>query len=781
MLATDGSGIIFNHIIKNNYTWFGLVEHKLANTGSLPQVPGFFRLAKAANRNSGGVCMYIKNRLKYKVNKLSHKTKHNILWIKFPNSVAGKDLYICLAYCKTQNYETEILDFYADLAHDVLTFSAFGEVLVVGDFNARLGELTGDRDRNGKFVTNKNAPHFFSFLEATSLTFLNKIHSYGQPTFLRPSKQANSIIDFGFASHGLAKHLVSFQVAELHQVHFHSHNTCISLEYKTSTTPNTEPHTKDTSTNTNRIPFFNKKNKKAFFTEVLKNINTNTNNTENAIKNLSEAFQKAREKVHHRTATRTPPIHHQVPRLQRLLKRVNLLSRKLMARRYLPADNPEVRTLTAALEHARSEYLRIEAAVKRDRWEGQLAELEHLDFCRRTKQFWKLVAKIRKSSSNNEESFAIKNLKDVISSSKTEFCENWVSFYSHLYCQPPKLSTLCKKAGLWNRARATHAGATNHPLDQPLTFGEFQAALKKQRKKASPGFDQIRPIEISDGPTELQLHIFNILKQAFENESPINCLKLIHIKPILKNPDGDVHDPGNFRPIALLSQLFKTYESMLNARLVSFLEGNLEGAQGPPLLNEEANGFRPKRSTLDNIFILRELAIDHRSSKSKKPLVLCFLDIKKAFDKVNRPILWHRLWNLGVQGRFWRVLRNLYSSFCGRVKAGGCLTREFLIRTGVVQGSRLGPTLYNVFLNHLITKIKNNFQGASFSSGTKIPVLGYADDLVLCSNDFSEMQKMLDFCSDYANKNSFEFNTKKCKTLIIKKSKNKKIRPTHSP
>ena len=106
------------------------------------------------------------------------------------------------------------------------------------------------------------------------------------------------------------------------------------------------------------------------------------------------------------------------------------------------------------------------------------------------------------------------------------------------------------------------------------------------------------------------------------------------------------------------------------------------------------------------------------------------------------------------------------------------MTREFLIRTGVVQGSLLGPTLYNVFLDHLITKIKNNFQGARFSSGTKIPVLGYADDLVLCSNDFSEMQKMLDFCSDYANKNSFEFNTKKCKTQIIKKSKNKN--PPHT-
>ena len=163
------------------------------------------------------------------------------------------------------------------------------------------------------------------------------------------------------------------------------------------------------------------------------------------------------------------------------------------------------------------------------------------------------------------------------------------------------------------------------------------------------------------------------------------------IKPLLKDRKGDLHDPGNFRPIALLSHLFKLYEGILNKRLVDFLEGYSDSPSGEPKprLNEESNGFRPGRGCLDNLFLIRELILDQKfRQKAKKPLILAFLDIRKAFDRVCRPILWHRMYGMGITGRFWRVIRGLYSGFGGKVKAGGGLTNPFRNNTGVVQGSR---------------------------------------------------------------------------------------------
>ena len=92
---------------------------------------------------------------------------------------------------------------------------------------------------------------------------------------------------------------------------------------------------------------------------------------------------------------------------------------------------------------------------------------------------------------------------------------------------------------------------------------------------------------LADGPEILKLHFFRILKKAFDTEYSFSALKTILIKPILKDSSGDIHDPGNFRPIALLSHLFKAYEGILNRRLVDFLEGFDQEGEPKPRLNEE--------------------------------------------------------------------------------------------------------------------------------------------------------------------------------------------------
>ena len=137
-------------------------------------------------------------------------------------------------------------------------------------------------------------------------------------------------------------------------------------------------------------------------------------------------------------------------------------------------------------------------------------------------------------------------------------------------------------------------------MDAELTLAEFETALSKQRECASPGGDHILPNMLSLGSEKLRHHIFGILRRAFASEAKLSQLKSVLVKPILKDKQGDIHDPGNFRPIALLSSLLKLYESMLNERLMSFIEGTRDPGDPIPKLNEETNGFRERRWCMDN-------------------------------------------------------------------------------------------------------------------------------------------------------------------------------------
>ena len=204
---------MYNYILENDLDGLIAVETKQSKTGSLPKIPGYFVMSKAAKGNSGGLCIYLKQKFKHSIQKIRLKTDHNIMWLKLRSGKKEEtDLYIAIAYCRTGNFHAEVSSFFATLAHDVLVYSTMGEVLVLGDFNARLGKLTGDWLSNGKWATNTNTLGCQSFLEATNLTLLNGKHAYGIPTFSRPSANANSIIDFVLATEDLACGVKSFRV-----------------------------------------------------------------------------------------------------------------------------------------------------------------------------------------------------------------------------------------------------------------------------------------------------------------------------------------------------------------------------------------------------------------------------------------------------------------------------------------------------------------------------------------------------------------------------------------
>ena len=120
------------------------------------------------------------------------------------------------------------------------------------------------------------------------------------------------------------------------------------------------------------------------------------------------------------------------------------------------------------------------------------------------------------------------------------------------------------------------------------------------------------------------------------------------IVPIYKRK-GNKNDPNNYRGITLLSCLGKFFNSILNNRLkkVSDL-----------LLLENQAGFRPGYSTFDHAFTL--YTIINLYKRMNKPLFMAFIDYQKAFDTIWRTGLWLKLINMGIHGRFLKIIKNMY-------------------------------------------------------------------------------------------------------------------------
>ena len=173
---------------------------------------------------------------------------------------------------------------------------------------------------------------------------------------------------------------------------------------------------------------------------------------------------------------------------------------------------------------------------------------------------------------------------------------------------------------------------------------------------------------------------------------------------------GNLQLCQNYRTISLISHPSKVMLKILLNRLKP---------QAEKIIAEEQAGFRPGRSTTEQIFnvtILCEKYLQHQQD-----LYHVFIDFKKAFDRVWHAALWATMRHFNIN--------NLYDKATSAVYVNNSIGDWFRTTIGVRQGCVLSPTLFNIFLERIMTDALNDHERTVSIGGRNITNLRFADDI----------------------------------------------------
>ena len=237
------------------------------------------------------------------------------------------------------------------------------------------------------------------------------------------------------------------------------------------------------------------------------------------------------------------------------------------------------------------------------------------------KVFWQTIRRLRGKRSSI--TYSIKDSDGNILTDENEIFSRWREYFEDLW-NPVKAST--------RDTRVTHQWG-----DKVFTAAEVATAIKGIKSGKAAGEDKIRPEMLKALTGEGILWLTRVCQLVWKfGKTPRDWQTGVMI-PIFKKEDRK--QCTNYRGISLLSLPGKVYARCLEKKCREIVESKLEDGQ---------RGFRPGRSTTDQIFILKQ--IFEKYWKHGKDLFACFVDLEKAYDQVPRDKLWKVLQEYGVNG-----------------------------------------------------------------------------------------------------------------------------------
>jgi hypothetical protein len=278
-------------------------------------------------------------------------------------------------------------------------------------------------------------------------------------------------------------------------------------------------------------------------------------------------------------------------------------------------------------------------------------------------------------------------------------------------------------------------------LNDPFTEAEVHAALGQLACHKAAGVDGMSAEFLQQAYTQhsnmrefVLCPVLTKLFNAVWRDAYPRAWQVSALVPVPK-PKGrpDVYD--DHRGIAVSPVTAKLFAMVMLARLDRWAERRGLRAAGQA-------GFRAGRGTPDNLFVLRHM-IDSAAAH-KRPLFCAFIDFSKAYDRVDRALLWRVLRGCGLHGPALSAVQAMYESVRMQVRMRGKLGPAFESGVGVKQGCPLSPLLFGILVDRLEPFLEQRCPGGGARLATQlVRALLYADDIVLMAESAAGLRSML--------------------------------------
>ena len=683
------------------------------------------RKSPKAHRFSGGIAIAIKQDIRKGI-KILPVTHTEFLWIKLDKNFFkfDSDIYLCFVYISPINssFSGKNDDIFELLENDIANFSKTGYCLLFGDFNARTNidcdhiednitdEMFKDispfynfeyedsyvpRKNQDTHVTDTYGKKLLDLCKTCDLQIANGRILGDQLGYFTCYNHVGmpSVIDYCLLQSSLLDRVKTFHV---HNVTPFSIHCVISLILRYKDVPNKTFSQNQTIDNSNSLCKYkwsdrhqlayklaiSSQNSLHRIESLLKQkIVTNQDSINSDITELNDIILTAANLacVPQKESLKPPK---QINKKNKCKKwfdsdcKLALKNVKTIAN--MMRKNPYNKQLLHEFFHKRKIYKRTLQSKKRQFTNKILNELENLHD-KSPNKFWDLAKKLNYSSTNHT------NISPNIQP------KEWFNYFNNLM---GKQTIITSQNQSFDQEITDYVALNKDKIFNELNFQitriETKRAISKLKNNKAAGNDKILNEFIKTGQETLIPVITKLFNSIFSSGLYPENWNMNILSPIYKK--GDRNNPENYRGISISSNLSKLFCSILNNRLINFLNKN-------SIIPLNQIGFRKGFRTSDHIMVLKTL-ID-KYIKKNKYLYVTFVDFKAAFDSIWRKALFYKLVKSGVGGLFINMLINIYSDVKYSVKHSTGITDGFNSYTGVKQGCVLSPILFNVFLSDL--------------------------------------------------------------------------------
>jgi hypothetical protein len=657
--------------------------------------PGRKRASQSTRREgttNQGIGFLVKNSIKTLVSVSSVDADYEIMWLKVAAKGQTNDTYIASIYGAGKNYPISNRQaFYNFLVEQCLKYSAKENTILLGDFNAHLGTITGDTinlSSNARLLKNLLEVAFNNGQDNMYPSLLKTTPSrFGQAT--RQEGALSSILNYMICSLSSLARVSSFQVEIKYQDD--GANACGSdhhlliLKRKQETVHSSfeQPFCLMWDISSLQDELVRKKYQEALhgllhkykslvepltlvpgfnhLPFVLRQLLQNTVATLlNHQVTLAMASVVPVIKV---TPFSKPYWDESLCNLQTLRSSAHAKMRNYehmlsstSSEQVDFAMNSLWRTLHEEYVNLRHQLQHLAAIKKKQYWLGLMQDLE-IDLFNDQRHFFAQIARLRGKKNNA----SIHSLREPGIGEDSSITSDPAELKAILFDSHSKLGINdpddCKFDKLFCECIVNKLTEID-PLDVGPTFCETSITIdgvshivsNLQNNKAQ-GLDLMlnEPLKYGGAVLCKTSSIFSISFWSSEVTPSIWAKASVHL--IHKGNGADALAAESYRPISLTSNIMKVFEHVILNRCTMHSDAS-------NVLPEEQAGFRAGRSCTDQIYMLREVLESRRALKL--PTCACFIDIKQAFPSTWHDAIWHRLREASISGKMFRIMQLLY-------------------------------------------------------------------------------------------------------------------------